>query len=167
MGCDWEKGKFAEEKEEFKKIKHGIAGIDTAIHQLEKITDANTASAASLKEDLYYLDRDIQELGRDRIRMEKELDALDNDDWKQKDLRYKLNDLDGKISFKRSEQQRLNDKLERYLHEVEGAKRDRTEQEREKTDLQQQLERTYRLLEDRRERGFNECGSYKDFDMPY
>lgn len=166
MGCEWEVGRFNDLKSDFEKNKREIADIDRSIYQIERIIDVENTEVARKKDALYYLDREIQDLARDRKSLESQLDALADDDWKQRDIKYKIKDLEDKIEYKRREQHRMGEEQRRLEHEVEGARRDRASKEREKTEAQQFQVRLERELHTQLEKVRHECGDYQGLSIP-
>ncbi|MDE2362579.1 MAG: hypothetical protein KGM42_07865 [Hyphomicrobiales bacterium] len=147
--------------------------------QLQQRIDRAGSEIAKMTDDLYYLEQDIQSIGRERTNYlrdlsgyERDLDAS-TDEYEQRNLRYKIDecrykadDCEKRIEAMRRDQQSQNAAKERRSHEMEGWRLEQDRANNDKIELEMSLQRQYRALETALSVVARECDGYEGRSMP-
>jgi chromosome segregation ATPase len=184
--CEFYKIAFQSTLSSFNEAK---AEGDTVARRIQEVNgriETSNQSIVRAEDELYYLNQDIQNLGRDRdglvndqSRKKSELDRLNWDptdenksqrdklEWDIRDLDYKIGDFNSQISSKRSDQQSKASALERNKHARDGEVNELSTQRSNLTQAQQKKDGIKRALETALQNVTQSCGNSQGLSIPW
>jgi chromosome segregation ATPase len=166
--CSYQCIVFDEELDRHKKAADAVDDKIASIKQENEKIEVWTSAITKAKDDLYYLDKQIQSVGSDRDGLKKKHDQLDGEesDSEHQNLADEIHALDKKIENMRDDQQAANKKLEVQEDGLKSQQSSLSSLQAELTAAIQTRDGYYDDLKKRLQLIKEKCGDYQGRDLP-